>query len=42
MVEDIVEVEDAGNNVTVAQPQEIKNREENKNETTTIEDNNNK
>ena len=27
MVEDIVEVEDAGNNVTVAQPQEIKNEE---------------
>ena len=41
MVEDIVEVEDAGNNVTEAQPQETMNRDGNYEVTTTIEENKN-
>ena len=40
MVEDIIDVEDAGNDVTEARPQEAMSGDGNEEETTTIEDNN--
>jgi hypothetical protein len=40
MVEDIIDIEDAGNDVTEARPQEAMSGDGKEEETTTIEDNN--